>query len=72
MLVALAPVVNEYLTGLVVQGRVHERRLMRRIAEVELNLLLLSVFFPLVRYCAVRHLPYEPRLVHCHGYGLLL
>lgn len=45
-----------YLRGLAMDGKVHERQLVRRIAEVESNMLPLRPFFRLVRYGAVRGL----------------
>lgn len=69
MLAVNTPVVCGYLTMLVMEGPVHERRLIELISEVEFNVLSLSPFFQLVCHGAVRLLLYERMLVGCHGYG---
>lgn len=45
MVVVPAPVMCAHWTGLIMEGAVLERQLIRRITEVEFNVLLLSVFF---------------------------
>lgn len=72
MLVVPSPVVYGYLTGLVMEVAVHERRLITRIAEMEFNLLTLSAFFGLVCNGLVRWLSYKGMMVGCHSYGSLV
>lgn len=64
-------VVHSYLKGLVLEGIALERQFIRRIAEVELNVLLLSALFRLVRNGAVRRVRFERMMAGCHGYGAL-
>lgn len=71
VLAVLTFVMYAYLMGLVMEGTVHERRLVGRIAEVELNVLSLSSLFRLVLYGVVRCLLYGHMMVGCQGYGAL-
>lgn len=72
MLAVPMPVVYACLTGIVMEDTVHERRLIRRIAEMELNVLLRGTFFRLVRYGAVMRLGYERMVVGSQGYDALV
>lgn len=66
------PVVIAYLKGLVMEGTVHLRWLMRHIVEVENNLVSLNPFLKMACFGAVRRLLYELMILGCHGYGALV
>lgn len=72
MLVLLTPVVYAYLIWLAMGGTMHERRLMKRIADVAFNVVLLSMFSRLVRCSVVSQFLYKRVRVRCHGYGALV
>lgn len=60
------------MTGLAVDGTVHERQLVRQILEVGFNELYLSELPRLVSDYAERRLSYERIMVGCEEYGILI
>lgn len=61
-----------YLTDLSMDSTVYERQLLRWIAKVESNVLLLGSLSSLFRYISVRRLLFERMMFECDGYGMVL
>lgn len=65
-------VVSLNLAGPTMEGRVHEKKVLWRIAELRFYEMFRVAFLCQVRYGAVRRLSYKPMMMECEGVGRLL